>query len=132
VKKGAVAVTTSGFFLTALLLASGCKRSALSKEELDAGRTAIETGLQAWQKGEKPDALQKLNPPISFRDDDWRRGMRLTTWEITYTNGSAGDLTPRCEVVLSLLDRKGNKINRRVVYSVEKGETISVVRDPYF
>lgn len=123
---------TSVLLLMLLLLAPGCKRSTLSQEELDAGRSAIETGLQAWQKGEKVDSLQQLSPPIQFRDEDWNRGMRLKSWEITYTNGSAGDLTARCEVVLSLIDRKGNKSSRRVVYSVEKGETIAIVRDPYF
>jgi hypothetical protein len=132
VKRCSIVAVMPGFVLVSLLLASGCKRTTLSQSELDAGRTAIETGLQAWQKGEKPDALQKLSPAIRFSDDDWKRGMRLTSWEITYTNGSVGDLTPRCEVVLSLLDRRGNKISRRVVYQVDKGETIAVVRDPYF
>lgn len=131
-KRCFAAAAAYSLVLAALLLTPGCKRTTLSQKELDAGRAAIETGLQAWQKGEKPDALQKLSPPIRFTDEDWKRGMRLTTWEITYANGSAGDLTARCEVVLSLLDRKGNKISRRVVYQVETGETLAIVRDPYF
>lgn len=117
--------------LAVLLLVPGCKRT-LSQKELDQARVPVETALQAWQKGDRPDSLQQLSPPIRFHDEDWSKGLRLTGWEIASTNGSAGDLTPRCEVVLSLVDRKGKKVSRRVVYQIETKDTIVIVRDPYF
>jgi ligand-binding SRPBCC domain-containing protein len=131
VKTGSFFVVASSLLLTSLFFTPGCKRT-LSQKELDQGRASLETGLQAWQKGERPDALQKLTPPLHFRDEDWMKGMRLTAWEITSTNGSVSDLTPRYEVVLSLLDRNGKKIQRQVVYQIERKETIAIVRHPYF
>ncbi|HWG41945.1 MAG TPA: hypothetical protein VN688_04105 [Gemmataceae bacterium] len=130
-KRCSFSVAATCLVLALLLLAPGCKRT-LSQKELDRGRAILETGLQAWEKGERPDTLQKLDPPVYFRDEDWTKGMRLTAWEITSTNGSVSDLTPRYEVVLTLADRKGKTIRRQVVYQIERKETIAIVRDPYF
>lgn len=121
-----------GLLLASLGSVPGCGRRILSAEELEKGRGFVETGLKAWQNGEKPASLQRLNPPIQFSDQDWSNGLRLTAWEITRTDGAAGDLTPRCEANLSLVDRMRNKITRRVVYQVDAKGGIRIVRDPYF
>jgi hypothetical protein len=114
-----------------LILAAGCGRSLKSKD-LDRARTAVQTGLEAWQNGESPQSLENRDPAVRFMDDDWKQGWKLVSFEITNTHGAGGDLTPRCEVQLTLQDRRGKKIDRRVVYAIENGPPITVVRDPYF
>lgn len=123
--------TLMGWLVVAALV-SGCGKRSLPTAELEQAREHVETGLRAWQKGDKPESLEKLSPPLRFHDDDWQKGLRLASWEVTSLNGSAGDDLPRCEVLLSLVDRSGKTTSRRVVYQVEKKETIVVLRDPYF
>lgn len=121
---------TAGLALAAVLAVPGCKRT-LGPRELEQGRAAVTTGLDAWKKGDRPEALQKLNPPIQFLDEDWSKGLRLEGYEVTATYGAGGDLLPRCEVRLSLTDRGGKKVTRRVMYQVEKKDKVVVARDPY-
>lgn len=114
-----------------LATASGCGRS-VSQKELDRARNAVDDGLRAWQQGERPESLLRHDPPIQFRDDDWKKGLRLTDYEIKNADGSAGDLTPRCQVRLTLQDRRGKKVEKSVVYNIDYKETVAIVRDPYF
>jgi hypothetical protein len=121
-----------GIFLACLaaLAGSGCGAS-VSQQELDQARDAVQSGLEAWKKGEPPSRLKALTPPVEFSDDSWARGEKLLDFRLNNAEGKPG--TPlRCTVSLTLQDRRGKTLEKEVVYEVKLGNPRVVARDPYF
>jgi hypothetical protein len=117
-------------FLALLATLSGCSGSA-SQDALDSARSAVETGLEAWKKGEPAAKFKKSTPSVEFTDEDWTRGFRLTDYEILKTEGKP-TAPLRCTVSLTLKGRNGKAVQKEVVYEVRTGTPTIVARDPYF
>jgi hypothetical protein len=108
------------------LAGCGGKRS-LSQADLDRAQKAVEAALTVWQKGEPPSRLATLDPPIQMVDPDWKAGVKLLRHEIKKTEGYQGQ-NPVCVVVLSVVNRKGQKQNTEVPYEVDLGPKLVISR----
>ncbi len=64
-------------------MAAGCSSASpptpAPKEE---ALSTLKSALEAWQKGETPEDLEKSNLHISVNDPDWKEGKKLTKFEI--------------------------------------------------
>ena len=114
--------------LIALVAAAGCSRK--STPEVEAARTALQAALDSWKQAEPADRLKTRPTPIEFADDDRRQGWKLEDFRL-------GDAKPdgdqiRCTVALKLLDKRGKRIEKDVVYMVALKSPVVIARDPYF
>jgi hypothetical protein len=108
---------------------SGCGKGGLSQQDLDRARGALESSLNAWQKGESPAKLSNLDPPVEMVDMDWKSGHRLLEHRIKSVEGGQAE-TAHSWVVLSLQTRKGKKLEKEVLYDIKLGDPITIGRDP--
>jgi hypothetical protein len=110
----------------ALCLLAGCA-AAPPAEDYDPqlAREALVTALDAWRVGTPAD-LAKRTPPIHFVDDDWRRGLKLESYELADTIRAQPfkDLP----VVLRLRDAKGRVVPRAATYQVSLKPRVAVIR----
>jgi hypothetical protein len=114
--------------LLTLAAVAGCGRK--STPEVEAARTALQAALDSWKQGEPADRLKARPTPIDFADDERRQGWKLQDYRL-------GDARPdgeliRCTVALTLLDKRGKKIDKEVVYMVAPKRPVVIARDPYF
>lgn len=91
------------------------------------GQEALTTILDAWQKGEAPEALNQRQPPIYVVDHEWRAGQRLLRYELGAQEPSGGSL--RCRVQLTLKGRSGGGVRKAAIYSVGTSPVLTVHRD---
>ena len=114
-----------------LLSTVGCNGGAPTRTqaEMDRGKLAVNTVLEAWKKGEPTDKLKLGADPITFSED-----FRRTHTLVEFTVGAATVPDPRTiqyAVVLKLKDKKGKLEDRDVMYLIELNNPIRVSRDPY-
>jgi hypothetical protein len=93
----------------------------------DRGRAVLREALDAWKGGKPHDSLAGQTPPIRVADEDWLTGLRLTSYQIDPKDQVTGDAL-RCPVTLSLKDKAGTAIKKRVSYNVTTSPSPSVIR----
>src|SRR5687768_7004218 len=87
-----------------LLLAvlAGCGGGSVPEQASpDAARTALQTALDAWQKGESIDALAERTPRVYFNDPKCRAGAQLLGYKLEDGHAFHGQ-SVRLEVTLTL------------------------------
>jgi hypothetical protein len=111
-----------------LLALSGCTEVP-QPANADAARVALQTALDAWQRGDSFDSLGTSQPPIYVTDWKWRSGAKLVRYEITSSDRPLGaDL--RCPVKL-WIDRgkgKGKPVSETAEYNVGTHPALTVAR----
>lgn len=112
-------------FALSACFACGCGRTG-AKANLEQAQTALKTVLEAWQKGHTPESLLKCVPPIHARDEDWKQGCKLNTYEIL--SDEAQGHQRRCKVKLEMADDQGHSVVKDVFYEVDTSPAIVVVR----
>jgi hypothetical protein len=105
---------------------AGCGSHASSSDQSE-GRKALQTVLDAWKGGEKPDVLAQRTPPIHVSDGDWRSGLRLQGYKANNEGKLVGS-DINYEVVLELKTPKGQVVKRNAVYAVTTLPQLLVVR----
>ena len=116
--------------VAALCLATlaGCSRSVRAPQAADAdkARQDLVEALDAWKKGESPDALANRGEPIRFTDWEYRSGRKLLAYESTaeLLTGPRRDFTIR----LTVGGRGGKPVAETVIYEVETDPSTSIVR----
>lgn len=110
-----------------LLLAAGCSSSLPPAADADKARSAMQTVLDAWQKGEVPQSLQKATPAIHVNDPEWSSGVKLVKYQILsdQTNGQSR----RCEVLLTTEAKGGPSKEEQASYTIDTEPAIVVARD---
>jgi hypothetical protein len=93
----------------------------------DRAREGLQAALDAWQKGETVESLQKQEPAIHVNDPDWRENKKLVKYQIG--TGQFHGQSWRCEVQLTLQDSAGKSTPRQVKYIIDTDPTVVVVRD---
>ena len=93
----------------------------------DAAREALQTALDAWQRGDSPASLQGRRPPIHVVDHDWGAGLRLARFELGADTPSGADRW--CPVRLWFPDRRGKAVPRTAAYRVGTHPALTVVRE---
>jgi hypothetical protein len=112
-----------------LLCLPGCGKP-VPQADLDWARERVQTALDAWKKGQRPEALKGLSPPVTFQDEEWKAGSQLLDYKLQDAFAET-DRVPRCRVLLTLRDRKGKKVEKEVVYVADKAKQ-TIGRDPFY
>jgi hypothetical protein len=114
----------------AVLLAAGCGPRLQAPADPAQARDALRTALDAWQRGDRPDALRAASPAVHVNDPDWSAGHRLTRYQIAAGGDRAGtDL--RYPVRLTFTGPKGQTVQKNTAYMVGTSPVLTVVRhDP--
>ncbi|HTU90307.1 MAG TPA: hypothetical protein VMF69_09555 [Gemmataceae bacterium] len=114
----------TGLFAAVLfsaLFSSGCGKND-PKQLMHKAEKDVEEFLDAWSRGEPPDKFAGSDHPIQGTDPDWKEGRRLLSFLCSGTKLS--EEMPdhvRCRVALFLQDKKGEKLDKQVVYDVHLG-----------
>ena len=117
-----------GFLMMLLLGATGCGGPKPIAADSQRAREALQTALDAWQKGESEQSLQERSPPLYFNDPEWRAGKQLVKYEIGAEQPNG--LSVRYDVALTLQGEKGAAEKRQALYTVDTDPALVVVRDP--
>jgi hypothetical protein len=60
----------------------GCKRTPSYVPPTDSARQALESALNAWQKGQPVGRIEGSSPPVQAVDSGWGKGQKLAGYEI--------------------------------------------------
>lgn len=113
----------------AVLVAAGCGPPSLQEETDPAqAREGLRTALDAWQRGESPDALRSASPAIQAADHDWTAGTRLKGYQIV-SDGKRAGIEMSFRVVLTLQQPNGKTIRKNVAYTVGTRPALTVHRE---
>ena len=111
----------------ALVIVAGCGFPAAKRDE---ARGHVQHALEVWQKGGKPDELRSLSPPIEFHEALWNSGEKLVGFELGDVRYVETAEVVRCEVRLTVRNRRGKDRTEAVVYDVALGPPVKVVNNP--
>src|SRR5215510_9105561 len=104
--------------LLAVLLALGCGSSLPPQTDPTQARTAVQTALNAWQKGTPLEELTRLAPPVYFTDLDCRQGKRLVSYKMADGHETHGQGV-RVTVALKLAEKDGAAVEKKTIYLVD-------------
>jgi hypothetical protein len=108
-----------------LVMPLGCRQRA-QQSEPEQARETLRRALDAWQKGESQDALQK-QASITAVDPHWQAGVRLLQYEII-GDGQTSGFDWQCQVRLSLQDNGGNSLQVKAAYTISTAPALVIVR----
>lgn len=110
-----------------LALAAGCTKTD-SSNQYDTGeaRKTLVGALDAWKLG-RAGQLMKRQPPIRFVDDDWQGGWQLVDFQVGESTGLFGPFKD-VPVTLTVRERGGRTIGKRVTYQVALEPALAVLR----
>jgi len=111
----------------ALVSVAGCGFPAAKVNE---AKGHVQSALEVWQKEGKPDDLKALAPPVEFHEALWKTGEKLVSFEmgtVRYVDAAAA---VRCNVRLTLRNRKGKERTENVAYDVTLGPPVKIVNNP--
>jgi hypothetical protein len=110
----------------ALVLGGGCSPSARPSDPNE-GRKALQTMLDAWKGGAKPESFASQNPSIHASDGDWRSGLVLQSYRAVGEGMLVGsDLNYAVE--LQLKNNRGRVTKKSAVYAVTTHPMLLVLR----
>jgi hypothetical protein len=123
-----VRVLRSGLTGCALVFFAGCGYGgAAQPADRDQAHKALQTALDAWKAGEKPEALENLTTPIHVKDADWRGGFLLVGYRADQ-DGKLVGFDMNYPVVLDLKNPKGTPVKKTAVYSISTRPGLRVTR----
>jgi hypothetical protein len=110
-----------------LAFAAGCGFPAAKVEE---AKGHVRRALDEWKSGGKPDELKAASPPVEFHEALWTAGEKLVGFEMGNARYVDADAVVRCEVALTVRNRKGKERTEAMVYDVTLGPPVKVVNNP--
>jgi hypothetical protein len=99
-----------------------------AKVDLEKPRTAVESFLDRWKRGDTP--RQLAGEAMHVADPDWEAGFRLLDFKVTEVSAQPQQ-GPRVVVMLNLQDRAGKKMNKEVAYEVVLDAEVRIGRDAF-
>lgn len=118
---------TRTVFGVMVVLIAGC---GYPQAKLDEARSHVQKSLEVWQSGGKPDDLKSLAPSVEFHEALWNAGEKLTSFEVGAVRHVASDDVVRCDVRISVRNRKGKSRTENVTYDVALGPPVKIVNNP--
>ena len=112
-------------FILIVLFVGGCSAPLPPAADSGQARSALQTALDAWQKGETPQSLQSRSPAIHVNDPGWSSGEQLIKYEIL-SEQSHGQ-SWNCQVLLTVQVR-GAAAQQQADYVIDTKPAIVVVR----
>ena len=122
------AILLAAIAILAILLAGmvlmGCAPAPLPPPDAAQSRSALESALNAWRAGEV--APTWSGKPIRFTDGRFQKGVKLVAYEIGTEQDFGYDR--QVQVILTLLDARGQKRKEKTVYHVRTRPDVVVAR----
>lgn len=106
-----------------LLFLAGCGFPAA---KVDEAKGHVKAGLDKWQAGGKPDELK----PVEFNEAMWGAGEKLVSFEMGDAKYVDAAGVVRCDVKLTLRNKKGKERTENVIYDVTLGPPVKVMNNP--
>jgi hypothetical protein len=111
-----------------ILIMAGCRFAPqLPPYDSKKAEEILVLALDAWKQG-RIVTLLKRNPPVRFEDEDQRNGLRLVEYRLEPRDTPVFQFND-IKVILSLRDRRGNKIEKNVVYQITLEPAPAVLRN---
>lgn len=104
---------------------AGCGGGASPSLDEAVGRTSLTSFLDAWKKGDRPEALKQQFPSIIVGDSNWNGGARLVSYQIGEPVTHDGS-NLHASVELELEDGAGQRMKQNVVYIVGTSPEITI------
>jgi hypothetical protein len=108
-----------------VIVQPGCRPSA-QQSDPDRARATLRQALDAWQKGETPDAFRERTS-VTAVEPKWQAGVRLVGHEML-GEGEMSGFDWQCKVRLSLENAGGKKSQEKATYSISTSPTLVIVR----
>jgi hypothetical protein len=108
------------------VLAAGC-RPTPAPSDPDLARETLRQALEAWKRGDPPDALAKADPPVVAADRQWQGGAKLLDYTIHPAVEPKG-FDQHFTATLSLQDAAGKRTQQKAAYDVSTTPKRVVVR----
>ena len=124
----------SGVLIAVVLSASGCdSHGGLPEADYKRAKSALESALAAWQKGEPAKKWAVKNAKVRFLDDAWAQKQKLLEYEILEIRANK-DKAPEAIVRLKTRSAKGVELEREALYGIDlrRSDQISIGRDPMY
>ena len=106
----------------------GCSDNGVKTVDADGARQALRTTLEAWKKGGSIGSLKDQTPSIVAQDMDWEAGATLVKFDVLDV-GKDGSVNLRIPVELTLQDKAGKEVKKKVKYMVGTSPSITVFRE---
>lgn len=107
-----------------LALAAGCSGNK-PPPPADPGvaKQALQDALEAWKRGDKPEALQSRSPAIYLNDPQFKKGTKLVKYEV-----EAGSEKPHGAALLYTvhLTFEGGRQPSKMVYQIDTAPVIVI------
>ena len=109
------------------LISAGCGGSLPPTADKETAITSLKSALDAWQKGEKPEALSQRSQSIQMVDSDWAQGLKLSRYEIDESLVKPSGFDQGIPTKLWLVDGKKNPVV--VNYTVATSPNLIITRN---
>ena len=113
--------------LLLLLVTPGCGTSLPPAADASKARPALQTALDAWQKGESAQSLQARSPAIHVNDFGWDNKDRLARYEIL--SEQSGGQSWKAKVLLTIQYANGAQMQHEANYTVDTKPSLVIVRE---
>ena len=108
--------------------AFGCSGNGVEAVDAPGARQALRTTLETWKKGGPIGSLKDQNPSIIAQDMDWEAGATLIKFDVL-DDGKDASVSLRIPVELTLQEKAGKEVKKKVRYMVGTSPTITVFRE---
>ena len=98
--------------------------------KLDEASGHVQRALEVWKSGGKPDDLATQTPPVEFHEALWKAGEKLIAFEMGQVRYVDAAAMVRCEVKLTVRNKRGKERTESAVYDVTLGPPVKVVNNP--
>ena len=109
-------------------LVAGCSGAPAAHVDAPGARQALRTTLESWKKGDPIGSLKEASPSIVAQDMDWEAGRQLINFEVL-DEGKDESVNLRIPVDLTLRDKAGKEVKKKVKYVVGTSPVITVFRE---
>jgi hypothetical protein len=116
-----VGILTCGCF-------AGCSDRGVKAVDAAGARQALRTSLETWKKGEPIGSLKDQSPSIVAQDLDWESGTTLLGFNVL-DDGKDESMSLRIPVELTLQNKAGKEVKKKVKYMVGTSPVITVFRE---
>ena len=107
---------------------AGCSDRGVKAVDADGARQALRTTLETWKKGGAIGSLKEQSPSIVAQDLDWEAGATLVGFNVL-DDGKEESMNLRVPVELTIQDKGGKEVKKKVKYMVGTSPVITVFRE---
>jgi hypothetical protein len=107
---------------------AGCSDRGVKAVDAAGARQALRTSLETWKKGEPIGSLKEQSPSIVAQDLDWESGATLLGFNVL-DDGKDESISLRIPVELTIENKAGKEVKKKVKYMVGTSPVITVFRE---